>query len=128
MEAVGVLDASAAVDARVEGAVADFVAAVGSGESVGAGAVERVDAVDASAAVGAGLVLAVVGAGLAMLSLESFLADARERLARVEARRSVVARVLVASEIITCSPPHTQISINSIQSINYTFLSLITHF
>jgi len=63
--------------------MADFVAAVGSRESVGASAVERVDAVYARASIGAGLMLAVVGTRLTVLSFESFLTDTRERLARV---------------------------------------------
>lgn len=102
MEAIGVFDASAALGARIQRAVADLYPAVGSGESVGARAMERVDAVDARASVGARLVLAVVGTRLAMLALEPLLADARERLARVQTRGAVVARMRVARETVTC--------------------------
>lgn len=102
VEAVRVLDAGAAVHARVQRAVTDLVAAVRSRKSVGASAVERVDTVYARAPIGAGLVQAVIGTRLTVLPFESFLADARERLTRVEARGAVVARMLIAREMITC--------------------------
>ena len=103
-ETVGrIFDASAALRARAEGAVADPVAAFRPAESGRTGAVEGIQSVNASSAIGARLSGAVIGRLLTLRPHVAVAADAGERLdARVDARGPVQTRIRVASRHFSC--------------------------